>query len=290
VSTAQIIFIGGPHRSGTTMLADLVAQHPDVTSMSGTGYPMDEGQFVQDVYPVAPAERPGYYAFDEQAHLTEESPLVSVSSAARLLGQWQQFWDVTAKVRLEKSPPNMLRSRFLGALFPTSFQVFVLRDPLVVALASQKWTHLSLTAGVHHTLESYRILFEDLRHLPTGWMAVRYESFVRDPRPVLDAIFGAVDLSSSGWMKGDIDLDGEANARYMRLIDAPAYSERKILWFHRLALRARRFGIELSSTPREVEYVQAAFAEPMAALGYGPLARGAPETIVHPEDLSRMLG
>ena len=40
----RLVFIGGLHRSGTTPLADALAQHPDISGLSGTGAPHDEGQ------------------------------------------------------------------------------------------------------------------------------------------------------------------------------------------------------------------------------------------------------
>jgi len=113
------VFLGGLHRSGTTLLARLLAAHPEVSGFSETGVPADEGQHLQTVYPPARAfGGPGRFAFRGESHLTESSPLVSEENARRLLADWGRHWDMTKPVLVEKSPPNLIRMRFLQALFP----------------------------------------------------------------------------------------------------------------------------------------------------------------------------
>ena len=51
----RFVFLAGLHRSGTTLLARLLAAHPEVSGFSGTGAPADEGQLLQSVYPAATA-------------------------------------------------------------------------------------------------------------------------------------------------------------------------------------------------------------------------------------------
>ncbi len=49
--TRTFVFVAGLHRCGTTMLANLLAEHPDVSGFRNTGEKMDEGQYLQTVYP-----------------------------------------------------------------------------------------------------------------------------------------------------------------------------------------------------------------------------------------------
>ena len=51
VSDYRYVFVTGLHRSGTSLLARCIAQHPQVSGFSGTGVPEDEGQLLQSVYP-----------------------------------------------------------------------------------------------------------------------------------------------------------------------------------------------------------------------------------------------
>src|ERR1700750_2972722 len=72
------VFLAGLHRSGTTLLARLLAAHPEISGFSGTDAPADEGQHLQSVYPAAKeyggAGRVGPAA---EADLTETQPLGS---------------------------------------------------------------------------------------------------------------------------------------------------------------------------------------------------------------------
>ena len=45
------VFVGGLHRSGTSLLARSLEAHPSVSGFRGTGVPEDEGRRMQSVYP-----------------------------------------------------------------------------------------------------------------------------------------------------------------------------------------------------------------------------------------------
>lgn len=47
----RYVFVCGLHRSGTTMLVQNVGKFKNCTAFENTGVLMDEGQYLQDVYP-----------------------------------------------------------------------------------------------------------------------------------------------------------------------------------------------------------------------------------------------
>ena len=114
----RLLFVGGLHRSGTTLLADLIAAHPLTSGFANTGVPADEGQHLQDVYPAARVGGPGRFGLAADAHMTETHELVSPDSRTRLLSAWEPHWDLAKTVLVEKSPPNLIRDALPAGPFP----------------------------------------------------------------------------------------------------------------------------------------------------------------------------
>lgn len=185
------MFVGGLHRSGTTPLARALDSHPEVSGLHDTGVSEDEGQHLQDVYPRIRAHGGmGRFANAEAAHLTESSPLVTPQNRQRLLAAWEPYWDLQSPYLLEKSPSNLIMGRFLHALFPGSALIVVVRHPVVVSLALQKWNprffsrngrrHVSLPALVKHWLGAHDIMRQDAACLDR-LLVLRYEALVKNP-------------------------------------------------------------------------------------------------------------
>lgn len=191
-NVGRFVFIGGLHRSGTTILHALLRDMPDVSGLEDTGVAADEGQFLQDVFPPAAAfGGPGEFAFHEEAHMTEDSPLVTPENRDRILRQWGPYLDLSRPVYLEKSPPNLVRSRFLQALFPGSASVFLVRHPVAVSLATEKWSDRTLLELFLHWRVAHLRLLKDLDHLDRA-LLLRYEDFVEEPEACLRRVCEAV--------------------------------------------------------------------------------------------------
>jgi sulfotransferase family protein len=182
------VFIAGLHRSGTSVLFKCLKEHPAISGFDGTGVTEDEGQLLQTVYPPARVHGgPGRFGFDADAHLTETSPLASPANAHELFRQWSPRWDLAKPVLVEKSPPNLIRTRFLQALYPTSFFIVILRHPIAVSYATQKWSGTELHSLLRHWIVCHRI-YEADAPLLRRVLTLKYEHFVSDPSAAFDRI------------------------------------------------------------------------------------------------------
>lgn len=144
LANKTVLFIGGPHRGGTTILWMALDAHPDISGLAT--FPPDnkkrecgEGILIQDVYPrhgigvedlmrsnqghqrkmAAMGRGTGRYALadEKSVHLTESDERVSAENMAKLLNRYHRYWNVSKPVLVEKSPPNAVMSRFLQAMY-----------------------------------------------------------------------------------------------------------------------------------------------------------------------------
>jgi hypothetical protein len=199
----KLVFVGGLHRSGTTLLARLLASHPDATGLQGTGVPEDEGQHLQAVYPAADRlGGSGRFALNPAAHLTESAPRATHESAQQLWDAWRPYWDSDRSFLIEKSPPNLMKGRFLQALFPNASFVFIVRHPVTVTLATRKWRRrTALPKLMENWFAGHDVAREDLPHLQRVHL-VSYEWLLTDPKFTVAEIVqylsmpGAIDVSS----------------------------------------------------------------------------------------------
>lgn len=207
----RFVFVTGLHRSGTSLLARCIAEHPDVSAFADTGVPEDEGQLLQSVYPPGHANGgPGRFAFAPEQHLTETSELANDESRRRLWQEWSQHWDTAKPVLLEKSPPHLTKTRFLQALFPNSAFVVITRHPIAVACATQKWSATRPDQLIGHWMRAHRV-FESDRPALGRVHLLRYEDLVADPDAELARVFEFLGMEA---VPSGLEVRSGINDRY----------------------------------------------------------------------------
>ena len=191
------LFVVGMHRSGTSILADLLKAHPSISGHEIAEMPPElenEGQHVQRVFPPDDAlGGPGFFAFNPLAHLTEDA--AQPEHAAQLEGEWGLHWQSDARCVLEKSPSSILRTRYLQALFPDAYFLVILRHPICTAYATHAWglqhggknslASDAVVGFVEHWLAAHEILQADLEHLRQV-RVVHLEQLTESPQAVVD--------------------------------------------------------------------------------------------------------
>jgi len=180
----KYVFVCGLHRSGTSILGRNIGRLVDCTSFKNTGVTEDEGQFLQDVFPIdSKYGGPGRFGFDARAHLTETSDLLTPENVTRLHDSWHARWDSSKTICVEKTPANILRTRFLQAVFPNSYFIIMRRHPVPVSMATQRlWkvNRVSLHRLFSHWLHCHKLFDADRRHLRHVY-ELTYENYVENP-------------------------------------------------------------------------------------------------------------
>ncbi len=192
----RFIFLAGLHRSGTSLLHEVLRGHPAITGFSGTGVPEDEGQHLQSVYEPAKAfGGPGRFVYDDRSYMDETHPLATAENAEIIFQQWRQHLDLSCEYVIEKSPPNIIRTRFFQKLYPNSKFIAILRHPLAVSYATKKWSKTSVSALLEHSLRAYEMLRKDVDSLDSIYV-LRYEEFVMEPQKTINEIFTYLDMDT----------------------------------------------------------------------------------------------
>lgn len=184
----RYLFIGGLHRSGTSLLARLVAEHPEVAAITDAPVPENEGCYLQGAIPHTALDgAPMRFATDPRQHLVEGCAYDTLATRQRMEADWAPWYDPAKPWRVEKSPVNLTRMRLYQQLFPLSQFVVILRHPEAVAQAVAKWLPDAPEALVAHWVAAHEQLAEDLRYLHAVCV-IRYEDLCRAPEAVIAGI------------------------------------------------------------------------------------------------------
>ena len=194
-SHPRFVFVAGLHRTGTTLISRILADHPDVSAITNAPVPENEGCYLQGAVPhTARHGIPGQYAIDPLQHYTENSSYNSLETRRRLLADWSPWFDASKTWWMEKSPVNLTRMRLYQQLFPMAHFVIVLRHPQIMAAALAKWSDDDPATLLNYGLDAYDCMEGDLEYLH-AYQIIRYEDLVARPSHTVQALYAFLDLS-----------------------------------------------------------------------------------------------
>ncbi len=230
----------------------MLREHPEMSGFTNNQVATewlaleDEGQFLQSVYPPGIVYGgPGSFALAPEAHLTESSELLTPENNAQLAVDWFPYWDLSKQYLLEKSPPNILMTRFLQSAFPNTSFVAIVRHPVAVSLATTKWSARSLESLLEHWLVAHEILQQDIPHLKNA-MTIKYETLIAEPEGTLREIYAFLGVPPH---PTTFDATTEHNRRYFAqwrtMAKEPETRASVEEWTARYEPRVRAFGYSL---------------------------------------------
>jgi hypothetical protein len=222
------VFLVGCYNSGTTLLAELLGQHPSISALPTEGHFITD-QFVKDYdigLPRMWVER------EDLFHLTETD---SGPDPVRVKKEWAMRLDLGKPVLLEKSPPNTARTRWLQQHFENARFIGMVRNAYAVAEGiTRKADPRHLREGWPIEMSAWQwkrsneILQQDSEYLQ-HFMWVKYEDLAANTAGILNKItdfakiprFGDFDTTQS-WAIHERnerirDMNAESIARLSRV-------------------------------------------------------------------------
>lgn len=181
------IFLVGCYNSGTTLLAELLGQHPSISALPTEGHFITD-QFVKDFDVGLPrmwVEREDLFRITEE----DEGP-----DPVRLKKEWGMRLDLSKPVLLEKSPPNSAKTRWLQKHFENAYFIGIMRNGYAVAEGITRKanpSHLKnswpIEMSAYQWKRSNEVLDQDAKHL-RHYMWITYEDLAADTMGTLNKI------------------------------------------------------------------------------------------------------
>lgn len=176
----QFLFVTGMHRSGTTFIAQRLANVPGMTGFHNVPGRMDEGQFLQRVFPLeVEYGGMGYFGYHPRSRLVEPGKNIAQNAGVCLLKDWMAYLDLDASVVVEKTPGNFRRCRFLASVFPNCCFVHMIRHPAATVLALKSFAPgafgirgRSFTALIRHWARCQAQALSDYKYLRQAGVSV----------------------------------------------------------------------------------------------------------------------
>ena len=176
------IFIVGCYNSGTTLLHNVLATHPDIGSMP------QEGQALNDQFPTPKALKiPRLWILKRELfHLSEDNPPASV--ADKLKQQWSRHYNnINKPILIEKSITNTARILWLNKHFQEASFIGIIRNGYTVAEGIHRRAGHDFDLGARQWAISNQIMLDDLEQVPRK-LIILYEDLAQNPTTTLNTI------------------------------------------------------------------------------------------------------
>lgn len=181
------VFLVGCYNSGTTLLAELLGQHPSISALSTEGHFITD-QFVKDYdigLPRMWVEREDLFRLNENDHGPDP---------VRVKKEWAMRLDLKKPVLLEKSPPNSAKTRWLQQHFENAHFIGIMRNGYAVAEGITRKAdpkHLlnswPIEKSAYQWKRSNEVLQQDAEHLK-HFIWISYEDLAEDTIGTLNKI------------------------------------------------------------------------------------------------------
>lgn len=200
------IFIVGLNKSGTSLVYLMLSRHPALSAIRafkpprqkpGTAtlhmenYGIGEGQKIAGLVEKLRSGSQSYlfacppvlddYRLTERDAETGERELVAAAYHGAMVNPGARL--------VEKSPPNLVRTRYLQALFPDASIIHIVRDPYanVAANAKKRGRWGTVRDQARHWASGNGLYLEDSASLRRA-LTIRYEDLAGQPERTMQAI------------------------------------------------------------------------------------------------------
>ncbi len=190
------VFIAGAMGSGTTLVSNSLAQRFDCAGLVA--------ESAADIHPGSFLHVPMLKWFSsvrayEQAILPMSTWSLDRGREDLLRLYRSRAWGPADAV-IDKGPnTNLVRAAFLARCFPDAFFIFVFRDPVAnIEGFRRKWPTFaadSLDECMRFYLAIHQRFLEEMEPFRERVYTIEYESFVRRPEAVLDALAARIGLT-----------------------------------------------------------------------------------------------
>ncbi|MBK7965876.1 MAG: sulfotransferase [Bacteroidetes bacterium] len=192
------VFIVGCYNSGTTLLHNLLGEHPEIGSMP------NEGQFYSTQLPRgADYNLPRLWALQPELFYLDENAFSPIDTT-KLRREWAFFYNhPNRKILIEKTILNAARTRWLQKNFKNAYFISLFRNGYAVSEGIHRKEKHTMEQAATQWAVSNKILLDDVALL-NHHLQIKYEELVENPASTMKKVtsfLGVKELDDSVFRK-----------------------------------------------------------------------------------------